>query len=166
MKRFFQQAWLIAGLLAGITVCASGCRRRHPHMPVLPVAPAPTAAAVAAPSAVSEESVTVGVPAGPLPPRNGPLSPLDKIRWQMHDNAQELMVVSKQRQKQEEQVRMRDSEAQRLFNEGGAGASDYQARLRLDAKIREFDKQNELLFQRQRTWAEMCRKVEKGTATP
>ena len=166
MKRFFPQAWLVAGLLAGTTVCASGCRRRHPHMHVPPVPPVPTAAAVAAPSAVSEESVTAGVPVRPLPPRNVLLSPIDKLRWQMHDNALELAAISKQRLQREEQVRARDPEAQRLFREGGSGLSAYQTRIRLDKQIQDFDKQGEPLYQRQSTWAEMCRKLERGTATP
>jgi len=177
MKRFFPQAWLVAGLLAGATVCASGCRRRHPHAPVLPVAPAPTTVAVASvppvtpvgvtvPAAVCEETIGTRTLVQPLPPRTSSLRPYDQIRWQMVDNARELVAISKQRMQREEQIRTQDQVAQGLYRAGGPQSSDYQARIRRDAKIQDLDRQSEERQQHQRTWAETCQKFEKETAKP
>ena len=177
MKRFFQQACFVAVVLAVATVCASGCRRRPTHAPVPPVVPAPTAVAVtpvapvtpvgmAVPAAVSEETIGNRVPAPPMPPRTGPLSPFDQIRWQMVDNARELVAISKQRMQREEQIRTQDQVAQGLYRAGGPQSSDYQARIRRDAKIQDLDRQSEERQQHQRTWAETCQKFEKETAKP
>ena len=151
---------LTLGLLALAVLCVVGCRRKtHPRTP--PVVPAPFAAPVAPADAQGVET-----PARPLPPRNGPLSQLDQIRWQMHDNARAMVEISKQRSQREAQIREQDAEAQRLFGAGASGREAYQARMRQDPQIQEFDTRSDGLQTRQRVWAEMCRKLDKGTATP
>jgi hypothetical protein len=146
---------------------AGGACRRQPHAPVPPAAPpTPQAAATLTATGALAAAADVETPARPLPPRNGTLSQLDQIRWQMHDNVKELVALAKQRAQRESALRAQDAETQRLFAAGDAQRDAYRARIAQDAKLQELESQIQTLHQRQRDWAAMCRQLEKGNAAP
>lgn len=164
MSRQLTHLILVLSLLALVVVCYFAYGRKTPQVRPAPVAP-PSKVATA-PTMPTEAVEATEVAAVPLPPRNGQLSQLDQIRWSMHDNVKVMVAISKQRLQREEQLRTQDPEAQRLFNAGPAERDAYLARIRSDSQIQDFDTRSAQLHDRQRTWADMCQKLQKGTATP
>jgi len=164
MSRQLTRLIMILSLLALIVVCYFAYCRKTPQPEHSTVAPSQ---AVSATPTVPTDAVEVPeVAAPPLPPRNGPLSPIDRMRWQMRDNAQAMVEISKQRRQREEQLRTQDAELQRLFNAGPAERETYQARIRSDAQIQALDNRNAQLRDSQRTWIDRCQKLQKGTVKP